>query len=86
MKIRFNRGFKKQYKKLSKKERDRVDGAIRLFSRDPFHLVLNNHSLRGDYFGFRSINIGGDLRAIYKLISDDVAYFTAVGRHSELYS
>ena len=86
MKLRFNRGFRRQYKKLSKNERSKVDGAIRLFSREPFHVVLNNHPLRGGYSGCRSINIGGDLRAIYKLTEQDAAYFMAIGTHSELYS
>lgn len=53
---------------------------------DPFHEILNNHSLKGKYKGYRSINISGDYRAIYSLIKEDTAYFIALDTHSSLYA
>ena len=53
---------------------------------NPFHSLLNNHALSGKYSGYRSINIGGDLRAIYEPISLDIAFFIIMGTHPELYS
>jgi mRNA interferase YafQ len=86
MVLRFHRNFKKRYEKLRENEKSRCDRALELFAVDPFHPLLHNHSLRGRFAGYRSINIGGDLRAIYKLAGEDVAYFVELGTHEELYS
>jgi len=83
--VRFHKNFKRRYKKLRKKEQARCDERIELFVRDPFNPLLNNHALSGEYKNYRSINIGGDLRAIYELISQDVTFFITLGTHPELY-
>lgn len=81
----YNKDFKKSYQKLSKKVQKRFEERILLFEQDEFNPVLNNHSLRGKYLGYRSINITGDLRAIFKKISDN-ALFVAINSHSNLYN
>jgi len=48
--------------------------------------VLENHPLQGRYEGYRSINITGDLRAVFKQVRPDKYWFTKIGTHSELYS
>jgi len=58
---------------------------LRLFATDPFHPLLNDHSLRGEYQNQRSINITGDVRIIYEMVSQDVAKLIDIGTHSELY-
>ena len=57
-----------------------------LFVKDPYNTTLNNHALNGKYTGYRSININGDIRIIYKLLDKDTALFVEVGTHSKLYS
>ncbi len=52
---------------------------------DPYHALLRNHALLGQFDGYRSISVSGDLRAIYTLVAKDTAYFVAFGTHSELY-
>lgn len=85
MKIGFHRNFSKQYKKLRKNEQARVKERLALFFKDEFDPILNNHPLRGKYQGYRSINIAGDLRAIYKHWQADERIFVAVDTHSNLY-
>jgi addiction module RelE/StbE family toxin len=85
MKLVFHRDFTKAYRKLSQKVRLRAQEQLFLFESDPFGLKLNNHPLKGRFSGFRSINITGDMRAVYEMVSDDTAYFVAIGSHSELY-
>ncbi|MBI2639965.1 MAG: type II toxin-antitoxin system mRNA interferase toxin, RelE/StbE family [Candidatus Sungbacteria bacterium] len=70
---------------MRQKERVRCEERVGLFMQDPFHLLLNNHALGGEYKGYRSINIGGDLRAIYEPVSQNVAFFITLGTHPELY-
>ncbi len=86
MNIRFHKNFEKQYKKLKEKEQKKVRERLELFLKNPFNAQLNNHSLKGRYTDYRSINITGDLRAIYKFISEKECIFVVVDSHSNLYS
>lgn len=83
--IIFHRSFEKQYKKLPLKIQKKVKERNILFTNDLFDPRLNNHALSGKYTGYRSINMTGDTRIVYKLLKDDTALFVAVGTHSELY-
>lgn len=86
MNIAFSSKFNKNYCKLSKKIQDKLDEKIPLFELNEFDLTLKNHKLHGIYEGHRSINITGDIRVIYKKISEEDYYFYDIGTHSELYS
>ena len=86
MKLYFHKNFDKQLGKLRKAERKKAQERLALFLRSPFNPLLNNHPLKGKYLDYRSINITGDLRAIYKLISEDECIFVALDSHSNLYS
>lgn len=86
MKIRFHRHFDKQYQKLKKSEQEKARERLILFLENPFNPVLNNHPLKGKFLDYRSINITGDLRAIYKMVGENEAIFVAIDIHSHLYS
>lgn len=49
------------------------------------HPILNNHPLHGEYSGHRSINITGDIRVVFREVSEDTCLFYTIGTHSELY-
>ena len=85
MKIRFHRNFEKQYKKLRVSEKEKIKERLALFIQDEFAPILNNHPLNGEHKGYRSINITGDFRAIYKRVFSDTRVFAAVDSHSNLY-
>lgn len=86
--IYFHKTFVKQLKKLPGKERSQVKERLALFLENPFHELLNNHPLKGKYLGYRSINIKGDLRAIYKNAngSEEECIFALLGNHGNLYN
>lgn len=86
MKIRLHKNFKKKYKKLRESEKKKFKERRDLFLKNPYHPILNNHSLQGEYRGYRSIDITGDLRVHYELVADNMALFITIGTHSELYS
>lgn len=86
MKLYFHRDFEKRYKQLKGNEQTRVLERISLFRENPFHPVLENHPLQGKYSGYRSMNIAGDLRAVFKRMREDEYWFVKLGTHSELYS
>ncbi|MBI2448468.1 type II toxin-antitoxin system mRNA interferase toxin, RelE/StbE family [Candidatus Microgenomates bacterium] len=85
MKINYHRHFDKRYLNLSAKQKAKCKERLALFFQDEFCPILGNHPLKGKYQGYRSINIGGDLRAIYKKTATDAVVFVAVDTHSKLY-
>jgi len=85
MKLNFSKQFGKQRDKLSKSLKISLSERVRLFSQEPFHNLLNNHSLHAEYAGCRSINVTGDYRAIYYHESEDTVRFIAIGTHHELF-
>ncbi len=89
MLIKYGRKFAKRYDKVDLKIRNAFKNRLKLFMKDPFNALLNNHSLIGEYTGFRSINVTGDWRAIFSELVDDegnkIVIFEMIGTHSELY-
>lgn len=81
-----HKNFTKQYKKLGSTQQTRVNEAISLFTQNPFHLKLRNHSLKGKYQGYNSIDAAPDLRIIFKQEQNYVIIILLkVGSHSQLY-
>jgi addiction module RelE/StbE family toxin len=85
MTIRYLPKFKKQYKKLPKKIQDQFDEKIQLFSIDPTLPMLKVHPLKGNYAGYWSMNVNGDVRALYIMDGDSIVIFGLIGTHSQLY-
>ncbi len=69
--IQFHKQFEKQYKKLTPHLKLQFKEKISIFTENPYNTVLNNHPLKGRYLNYRSINITGDFRAIYKQITSE---------------
>ena len=85
MEVICHRNFDKRYLKLRPGEVQKFKERQAIFMRYPFHPVLNNHPLHGEYAGYRSIDITGDLRVHYEPIEENIAMFITIGTHSELY-
>ncbi len=85
MNVLFHRNFEKHYKRLQKREKNRFKEKIQVFLKDEFDPILNNHPLKGKYKGYRSINVTGDLRAVYKRLIRNKVIFVVIDKHSNLY-
>ncbi|MBU2025371.1 MAG: type II toxin-antitoxin system mRNA interferase toxin, RelE/StbE family [Patescibacteria group bacterium] len=87
MEIKFTRNFKKRYKKAPKDIQKAFNRRLALFEKNNFHPALRNHALQGKYRNYRSVNITGDWRAIFKQNGKDsgLVIFAILGTHSELY-
>lgn len=85
MVINFEKSFYKGYEKLSKKRQEQFWNRLEIFKEDKNNPQLNNHKLNSPYNGFYSINISGDIRAIYEQISKNKFLFIKIGTHSQLY-
>ncbi|MDD4662055.1 MAG: type II toxin-antitoxin system mRNA interferase toxin, RelE/StbE family [Candidatus Pacebacteria bacterium] len=82
--IFFHKNFEKKYKKLDEKDKKRFKERLNLFLIDEFNPLLNNHTLKGSFIGYRSLNINGDLRLVYKKIQKDY-FFVDIDNHNNLY-
>ena len=82
--IIFSKRFKKSFSKLEGRVQNKFEERLNIFSTDRFHPVLNNHSLHREYGGCRSINITGDIRAVYEDLEEGIS-FLDIGTHSQLY-
>lgn len=85
MKVFLGKHFEKDFEKLRPAAKEKARAQLRLFAEDPFNPALGNHPLKGKYKGYSSIDVGGDLRAIYKIIANDACLFGAIGTHAKLY-
>ena len=85
MTIRYLPKFKRQYKKLSKKIQKQFDEKIALFAVDPTLPILKVHPLKGNFKGYWSMNVNGDVRALYIMDGDAIVIFALIGTHSQLY-
>ena len=83
--IILHKRFSKMASKLHPKTKQKMIERMGLFTQNPTDSRLRNHALNTPYKGSYSIDITGDIRAIYQLINDETALFTHIGTHSQLY-
>lgn len=85
MTVKFHPGFQKRLQKLRAKERDRFFDRLSIFIIDPHDQRINAHRLKGGLKDYYSIDVGGDIRAIYRIVNDDTVIFMNIGTHHQLY-
>lgn len=88
MKIQYDPDFIKQLKKLNIRIRKSFIKQIYIFQKSPNDPILRNHELRGEWKGYRSINVTADWRALYEELNEEgetIAYFSYIGTHKDLY-
>ncbi len=71
--------------KLDKVMQRKVFERAQLLASNPSHPLLKDHKLNPPWHGYRSINITGDVRLVYKKISMDTYYLRAIGTHHHLF-
>lgn len=88
MEVELSPEFRKKYRRADVRIRHRVDTCLRIFKNNPNDLELDNHELKREWEGYRSIDITADYRAVFKetqMAGEAVAYFVTLGTHRELY-
>jgi len=81
------KSFKKDYKKLTKNEKDLVKNIIiKLANGETLEEKYKDHKLIGDYIGCRECHIKPDLLLIYRYDNDILELaLVRTGSHSELF-
>ncbi len=85
MNITLHKRFLKDFSRLNRNQQKVFLDRRVLFLKNPFHQLLNNHKLIGKYEGYRSFNVAGDIRVIFKQTEPDEVLFARIGTHSQLY-
>ncbi len=88
MRAQASKQLLEKLKKLNVRIRNSFFEKIKIFEENYQNPILNNHALKREYQGYRSINITADYRALYKEITEGdqtIAYFVLLGTHEELY-
>jgi len=83
--IRYSRKFVKQFAQQPAKVQQAFNARLRIFSEDINDPSLRNHPLKGELTGFYSINVTGDVRAIYEIIDGEIYLYAIIGPLSQLY-
>lgn len=84
--ITYGRVFKKMLRKQPVVIQEKFHKRLVLFAKDQHHPLLGNHALGGEWIGCRSINVTGDIRAVFEELKGNRFEFIDIGSHSELYS
>jgi addiction module RelE/StbE family toxin len=77
--------FKTQYQKLPPKFQQQFDDRLHLFVVDQTDPRLRVHALKAKYAGYWSMDVNGDLRALFRRDGDEIIIFGFIGTHSQLY-
>jgi len=79
--------FKKEYAKVKISDTQYVKYLkylVVLLEGNTLPAESRDHSLSGEYLGFKEFHIGGDLLIIY-IIEDNILRLTRIGTHSQLF-
>ncbi len=82
--IKYHKNFKKKFKKIPSKIKDKFFERLNIFLKNPYDLTLNHHTLHGDFVPFHSFNITGDWRVIFEYKNDFIVLHD-IGTHAQLY-
>ncbi|OGL29573.1 hypothetical protein A3D14_01665 [Candidatus Saccharibacteria bacterium RIFCSPHIGHO2_02_FULL_47_12] len=85
MTIRYSRKFIKQLSKQPEKIQKAFTLRLKLFQEDPLDPILRQHPLKGKLKGYYSIDVTGDVRAIYEIEGKQIYLYVMIGTHSQLY-
>jgi mRNA-degrading endonuclease YafQ of YafQ-DinJ toxin-antitoxin module len=72
MKLLFSKRFIKSLKKQPKKIQNETKLRLQLFLKDPFHILLKRHALKGKLQNFESMNVSGDIRHPERVITSRI--------------
>ena len=83
--IYLHKHFEKQFAKRPQNVRERFKERRDIFISNSRHPLLNDHVLQGAFEGYRSINVTGDFRAVYKYIAADAVEFVDIDTQHNLF-
>ena len=84
MEVHFHRQFKKQFRRLPPKVREKFHGRLALLIAGENDGSLRVHRLAGSREAYESMNVTDDIRAIFQKDGNEITFYE-IGSHSERY-
>ncbi len=84
MKLISDTRFEKQYKKLPDKIKKKFIQRVGILVTDGRNPSLRVHTLAGNKYPMKSMNVTGDYRALFIVEKNTITFYN-IGTHSELY-
>ncbi len=88
MRVKYSPLFLAILKKVDVRIYKSLKTRISIFIQNSSDPQLNNHALRDEYLGYRSIDVTADWRAVFEEIEEGeetVVYFVTLGTHEQLF-
>jgi len=88
IKITWDQGFKRIYKKKVKNDQELKKGfwdAVELFSKESFDHRLRTHKLTGKLEGLWAFSVTFDCRVIFEFLDKNEVLLVDIGSHDEVY-
>ncbi len=86
--VEFSRSFLKAYGQRVKKNSKlklQFQKRLDIFKNNRRHPYLHDHKLTGIKANLRSFSITGDIRAIYRTVSENLIVLIDIGSHNQVY-
>jgi addiction module RelE/StbE family toxin len=84
--IKFHKNFRRKFKKLTPKLKDKTNNAIKIFKQNPHEPILQNHPLRGKMLNQRAFSVSGSIRIVFEERGDYIiVLFLDIGNHPQVY-
>ena len=84
-KVYYSDRFKKQAKKLTEKQQDKLARLVVLLKGNPFSSQLKTKPLAGKFIGIYSFRLEHDFRALFKFMSPGEILLFNVGHRKDIY-
>lgn len=82
--VRWNRSFKKDYNRLSRRQQQAFQKMLVLFRHQAFHPKLRRHKLKGKFKHLESIDAMFDLRVVFLEKKEEFVFYH-IRNHNQLY-
>ena len=81
MKIFYTKKFEREYKKLGKSIKLKMELRENIFRKNPHAPTLKTHKLSGELEDFWSFSIDFSYRIVFEFIDDGNVFFHSIGSH-----
>ena len=81
MKIFYTKKFEREYKKLNKEIKLKVEAREVVFRKNSFSSTLKTHKLSGELEGFWSLSVDFSYRVVFEFFNDGNVFFHSIGSH-----
>ena len=81
MKIFYTKKFEREYKKLNREIKLKIESREIILRKNPFTSSLKTHKLSGELEDFWSFSIDFNYRIVFEFIDSDTIFFHSVGNH-----